>query len=312
MSNKWKIFWVVSLAFVVFFQACGMHSWEEVILSKDDEKKLGREYDSLIRIGSGDILDLEEGEKLFVPETPEEQELYDYYQARAKDLLSVVDPGDWEHLLPSGNLCGTPRQKCTKNNFFEFKLIRSKTVNAFAVPGGYVFFYTAILDYFDSESALMSVLGHEVGHVVLHHSRDRIVKYVAASVLISALGNNSVAGVLASLGASVWLAEHSQDNESESDEISFKYTHRLKISSKGLGEFFSRGYIIDEKGYCIKEEGGFLDAVGEVLSTHPPSCERVNRNNERIRATGQDFPLDKNFSPSSGKSFKQLVEAAKR
>jgi hypothetical protein len=309
MSNKWKIFWLVSLALVVLFQACGMHSWEEVILSKSDEKRLGREYDELIKAGSGDILDLSKGEKLFVPETPEEHELYNYYQERAQELVKVIDPGDWEHILPSGNLCGADNKPCTKSNFFEFKIIRSPTVNAFAVPGGYVFFYTSILKTFKSESELMSVLGHEVGHVVLHHSRDRIVKQVGASVLVSALGNNSVAGIFANLGASFWLLSHSQDNESESDEIAFKYTQKLGISSKGLGDFFSKGFNIDANGYCTGSgDRTIMDAVGEVLSTHPPSCERVNRNNERIRATGQDFPKDKNFS--NGKSFADLVAAA--
>jgi predicted Zn-dependent protease len=283
-----------------------MHSWEEVILSKNDEKRLGREYDSLIRIGSEQILS--SGERLFVPENAAEQELYDYYQARAQDLLSVVAPEDWEHLLPSGNLCGTSRQKCTKNNFFEFKIIRSSVVNAFAVPGGYVFFYTSILKNFDSESALMSVLGHEVGHVVLHHSRDRIVKATGASVLIDALLGDGAAGILATLGTNIWLLGHSQDNESESDEIAFTYTHKLGISSKGLGDFFSKGLNIDANGNCIRETG-VLNTLGEVLSTHPPSCERVNRNNVRIKATGQNFPKDKNLSPS-GKTFKQLVEAA--
>jgi len=312
MSNKWKVFWVVSFALVVFFQACGMHSWEETLVSKADEKQMGREFDSLVRKGDPSVIEPGK-ESIFEPQTDAEQALYDYYRARAREVVNVIDKEDLEALVPSNsNLCGENlgKQKCTKDNFFEFKIIRSKTVNAFAVPGGYVYFYTAILKNFNSESELVSVLGHEVGHVVRHHSRDRIVKQVGASAIIDLLLGPGMGGTLAQLGANFWLLGNSQDNESESDEMGFKYTNKIGISSQGLSDFFGRGL----KSYdpvtleCNKdEEGSFLDA----FSTHPPSCERVNNNTKRIKDSGQNsqtHPKDKNFV--DGKSFKDLVTAA--
>jgi len=310
MSNKWKIFWAASLAFVVFFQACGMHSWEELIIGKDDEKKMGREFDSLIKIRDASVM--QPGEAIFVPQTPEQITLNNYLQARAKELINVIDKKDLDGLLPSNSVCGSNgKQKCTKDNFFEFKIITSKTKNAFAVPGGYIYFYTEILKDFQTESELSSVLGHEIGHVVLHHSRDRMVKAAGASAIVSVFLGDGIAGLIGLLGANFWLTKNGQDDESASDAIAFVYTNQIGVSSKGLGDFFSRplkSYNPATETCDLKEEGSFLD----VFSTHPPSCKRVMDNKaliEKNKQTLATHPKDKNFV--NGKSYRQLVSEAK-
>jgi predicted Zn-dependent protease len=301
MSDKWKVFWAASLAFVVFFQACGMHSWQEMLVSTADEKQMGREFDSLIKRGDPSVMS--KGEKIFVPQTTAEKALYDYYQKRAKEVVYAIDKKDLDALLPNGY---------TRDNFFEFNIITSKTKNAFAVPGGYVYFYTEILKDFKSESELVSVLGHEVGHVVKHHSRDRIVKAYGASTIIDLLLGPGIGGTLASLGAGFWLTKNGQEDESESDELGFYYTNKIGISSQGLSDFFGRAL----KSYdsvtvtCNgKEESSFLD----VFSTHPPSCERVNNNTARIKASGQTpqtHPKNKNCGTDGKSCFTDLVKAA--
>ncbi len=321
MSNKWKVFWVASLAFVIFFQACGTHSWEEFLVSTTDEKKMGREFDSLVRDKHKDVMSA--GEELFNPTTPAEKELYDFYLAKGKEIVNSIDKKELDALIPTGEkLCRNStdwvnnrneRVACTKDNFFEFKIIKSKQLNAFAVPGGYVFFYTEILkenntnkNGFKSESELMSVLGHEVGHVVLHHSRESIVKQAAAAGVINILLGDGIGAVLASLGANFWLLGNSQDNEAEADVKGFEYTNKIGISSEGLSDFFSRGLKSYDPttGHCDeKKEGSVLDA----FSTHPPSCERVNNNRKRMEAVNQDFPKDRE---PAGKKFTDLVKAA--
>jgi len=306
MSNKWRIFWVASFALVIFFQACGSHSWEELLVSTADEKKMGREFDSLIHIGNKEVIST--SESVFKPTTADEQALWEYYQQRGKDVVNKIKKADLDALIPtSEKLCGEFRQtkqNCTKDNFFEFKIIDSKTVNAFAVPGGYVYFYTAILKKFKSESELMSVMGHEIGHVVLHHSRDRIVKQVGASAILDALLGDGMGATLAGLGVNFWLLDNSRDDESQSDSMGFYFTNALGISSKGLSDFFETGLIKKPDGTCDKKANS---NVGDVFSTHPPSCERVIANNKRIAESGQNFPKDLNTSP---KKFTELVSAA--
>jgi predicted Zn-dependent protease len=313
MSFKWKGFWVASLVLVIFFQACGMHSWEELLVSTADEKKMGREFDSLIRDKHKDVMS--SGEELFVPKNDAQQELYDFYLAKGKEIVNAIDKKELEALLPSEKLCrNNPDNRnekvaCTKNNFFEFKIIKSNQLNAFAVPGGYVYFYTEILkenntkkNGFRSESELMSVLGHEVGHVVLHHSRESIVKQAAAAGVINILLGDGMGAVLASLGANFWLLGNSRENESEADVKGFEYTNKIGISSEGLSDFFARGLKIAPDGKCNEEENS---SVLDAFSTHPPSCERVNNNRKRMEAVGQNFPKDR-----SAKKFTDLVKAA--
>ncbi|MDR2582789.1 MAG: M48 family metalloprotease [Fibromonadaceae bacterium] len=315
MSNKWKFFWVVSFALVLFFQACGMHSWEELLVSAADEKKMGREFDSLVRDKNKDVMS--SGEELFSPQNDAQQELYDYYRARGKEIVKVIDKKDMETLLPKEKLCRNntdnrnEKVACTKDNFFEFKIIKSKQLNAFAVPGGYVYFYTEILkenntnkNGFRSESELMSVLGHEVGHVVLHHSRESIVKQAALAGVIDALLGDGIGSVLAQLGANFWLLGNSRENESEADVKGFEYTNKIGISSEGLSDFFSRGLksYNPATGQCDeKKEGSVMDA----FSTHPPSCSRVNDNKRRMEKAHQNFPKDR-----SERKFTDIVKAA--
>ena len=317
MSNKWKIFWIASFALVVFFQACTWRAWEKILVSTTDEKKMGREFDSLVRDKHKDIMSA--GEELFNPSTAAEKELYAFYLARGKEVVNSINKKELEALLPSEKLCRNnpdnrnERVACTKDNFFEFKIIKSNQLNAFAVPGGYVYFYTEILSGkktnkgFQSESELMSVLGHEVGHVVLHHSRESIVKQAAAAGVIKILLGDGIGAVLASLGANFWLLENSRENESEADVKGFEYTNKIKISSEGLSDFFARGLKIDPvtKKCDVQKNKSVLDA----FSTHPPSCERVNKNRDRMKAVKQNFPKNKNKSPS-GKTFPELVKAA--
>jgi len=321
MSNKWRFFWVASFTLVIFFQACGVHSWEEFFVSTTDEKKMGREFDSLVRDRHKDVMN--SNEELFEPNTAEERELYDFYLARGREMVKVIDKKNIDAVLPSGKLCrdnnGADRKQkvtCKKENFFEFKIIRSTQLNAFAVPGGYVYFYTEILkennknkNGFKSESELMSVMGHEIGHVVLHHSRDKIIKQAATKGVIDILLGDGIGSVIASLGANFWLLGNSRDNESEADVKGFEYTNKMGISSQGLSDFFARGLKTykPDTGECDeKKEGSILDA----FSTHPPSCERVNNNRKRMEAAKQNFPKDLNTSPS-GKTFTQLVRDAK-
>ena len=89
-----------------------------------------------------------------------------YIDSLNKKIAEQIPDEDWDHLLPQG----------VRKEFFKFAVIESETENAFAVPGGYTYFYTAILKNMKTEAELIGVMGHEIGHVVKHHSRDRILK----------------------------------------------------------------------------------------------------------------------------------------
>ena len=316
MSNKWKIFWMVSFASVVLFQSCG--TWEELFISLADEKKMGREFDSLVRINDPQVINAAKKEKLFEPSGPQ-TEFWNYYQTRAMEIVRYIDDKDFKNLLPnSEKLCrnsitnsitnAKDAVTCNKNNFFEFNIIESTQINAFAVPGGYVYFYTAILKKFESESELMSVLGHEVGHVVRHHSRERMLKSAAVNTLISVFLGDGIAGLIGLLGANFWLLDNSQDNESESDELGFYYTNKIGISSEGLSDFFGGGLESYDPatGKCNeKKEGSLFD----VFSTHPPSCERVNNNTKRIKDSGQNPETHPKDRLIGGKKYNEVKSA---
>jgi predicted Zn-dependent protease len=294
MSNKWKVFWVASFALVVLFQACS--SWEEWVISKQDEKDMGKDFDRMVRAKDPQVM--LPGEEIRTTN----DDFYKYYQAKAKELVNAISKEDLDGILPSNY---------TKDNFFEFNIIKSNQVNAFAVPGGYVYFYTAILKQFQTESELMGVLGHEVGHVVLHHSRDRMIKQVGASMIIETFLGSGMAGLIGELGANFWLTNNGQGDELASDSMGYYFTNKIGISSKGLGEFFARGMESYDPatGTCDESKESSLF---DFASTHPPSCKRVNENRRRMsNQTLTTHPVDRPNNPANGgKTYRQLMQAA--
>ena len=72
---------------------------------------------------------------------------------------------------------------------FEFRLLADrKVVNAFALPGGEIFITRALVDHFENEAQLASVLGHEIGHVVARHSAEHMTEAMGINVLIGIIG----------------------------------------------------------------------------------------------------------------------------
>ena len=89
---------------------------------------------------------------------------------------------------------------------YQFKIVNDTTINAFALPGGYVYVNRGAIDAADSEAQIAGVIAHEIGHVALRHGTNQASKaYIAQAPLAiigGALGSSSVGGVLAQLGIS--------------------------------------------------------------------------------------------------------------
>ena len=147
---------------------------------------------------------------------------------------------------------------------FEWKVAiieDDETLNAFAAPGGYIYVYTGIIKYLDSEYQLAGVMGHEIAHADRRHSTDQMTKSYGLSILLSAaLGDQSaitqIAGGLLSLS-------FSRSDESEADEYSVIYLCPTEYQADGAASFFEK----------ITQAGG--PSVPTFLSTHPNPENRV-------------------------------------
>lgn len=158
---------------------------------------------------------------------------------------------------------------------FTVQLVRSKEINAFALPGGPMYFYTGLVDLTESDDELASVLGHEASHIVKRHSAkqisDAMFKQNIAGI---ALGNASqTVQALAGIGLQLDQMSYSRDDESQADEFGFKYLVEAGYNPDAMATFF------EKMGKAAGSGGG-----PEFLRTHPVTGKRVEAAKKRAAA----------------------------
>jgi predicted Zn-dependent protease len=157
-----------------------------------------------------------------------------------------------------------------------------ETLNAFALPGGYIYVYTGLLTYLDNEAALAGVLAHEVAHAERRHATQRLTKYYGVSFLLSVLlGENpsTVAEIAANLFVGAAFLANSRDDEYEADEYSFKYLQDSRYYPGGVKFFFEQ--MRDQRMIDTSRS-----SVETFLSTHPDPIDRISEIDARLTEAG--------------------------
>jgi len=165
-----------------------------------------------------------------------------------------------------------------------FTVLNDTQVNAFALPGGYIYVTRGLLALASDEAELAGVLSHEIGHVTARHTAQRYSSTMAANigvqivgVLSQAAGLGSAGGQIASLGANVALMSYSREQELESDMLGVRYMRHLGYDSQALISFFAK--LRTHQGIEAKEKG--LDEntadKSNILATHPRTADRITQ-----------------------------------
>jgi predicted Zn-dependent protease len=129
-----------------------------------------------------------------------------------------------------------------KDITFHFAVIESDQVNAFAAPGGFVYFYTGLLREMDKESEIAAVMAHEISHVVARHGVKRLQSVMGASIVMDlALGGKSEnTKALAGAALGVIFAGYSRSQESEADNFGITYMARAGWDPNGAIAMFQK------------------------------------------------------------------------
>ncbi len=158
---------------------------------------------------------------------------------------------------------------------YQFYIVDSPVVNAFAVPGGYVYFTRGIMAHFNNEAEFAGVLGHEIGHITAKHSARQqstqllgTAGLILGSVLLDKTGQLTEA---ASQGLQLALLGYSRDHESESDGLGVEYSSKIGYDAKQMAEFF---------GTLKRIQDASGQAIPEFQSTHPDPGNREKRVNQ--------------------------------
>jgi len=162
---------------------------------------------------------------------------------------------------------------------YRFEVIESDQINAFAAPGGYVYFYTGLLREMKSEAEMAAVMAHEISHVVARHGIKRLQTSlgVAMAYDLAFGGDNSQALTAAiSVGMGLLFADYSRDAEREADKFGIQYMIKAGYDPQGAVAMFET---------LARLGGGGGDGVFEKLSSsHPATAERINNARAEINA----------------------------
>ena len=185
---------------------------------------------------------------------------------------------------------------------YHVKVVDSPVVNAFAVPGGYIYLTRGILAQLNNEAELIGVLGHEMGHIAARHSVSQQSKQQLGQLLL-------IGGMIASekfaqyaeyamQGMQLLFLRFSRDNEREADRLGVEYSSKVGYDGHKMADFFK----VLQKMNMAESEGG----VPTFLSTHPDPGDRYNSVNQN--ATEWQDSLKLSSWKVNADSYLQLID----
>ncbi|MBX2834063.1 MAG: M48 family metalloprotease [Micavibrio sp.] len=161
---------------------------------------------------------------------------------------------------------------------YQFFVIDSPIVNAFALPGGYIYVSRGLLALANNEAELASVLGHEAGHITGRHSAERYSQSVVTSLgagLISAALGSDVASQALGVGANLYLSSYSRSQENEADSLGLRYMAGAGYEPNAVPSFLSS--LKQKSDLEARLEGRGAGEGVSYFSTHPATGERVSK-----------------------------------
>ncbi|OFX74986.1 MAG: hypothetical protein A2X12_08045 [Bacteroidetes bacterium GWE2_29_8] len=174
-----------------------------------------------------------------------------------------------------------------KDDFaWETKIIKDdETLNAFCVPGGYLYVYTGLIKYLDTEDQIAGIMAHEIAHADRRHSTDMLTKTYGISMLFDIVLGKGSQGTLTNIATSLLTLQYSKDNEREADNYSVIYMCPTEYNAAGSGDFFVK-----------LEEAGTAGNTPAFLSTHPNPGDRItaiNKKKSDLGCTGNQKFIDR-------------------
>jgi predicted Zn-dependent protease len=157
---------------------------------------------------------------------------------------------------------------------WEFRVVNTDVVNAFALPGGFIYVNRGVISRASNESELGSVIGHEIEHVVRRHSVKQMEQMQGANVglalacTLTNVCNNQAAQAAINIGGTAVFAKFSRGDEVQADEGGFKNEMNAGLNPRGMLTFFQK--LLDEE-----QRSGGSGATSSWFADHPGTQDRI-------------------------------------
>lgn len=224
-----------------------------------------------------------------------------------KDIILIEDPVITKYISDLGQ---TLVQKSGRNNItYSFKVVNSAEINAFALPGGYIYVNRGLIEAADDSTELAGVLGHEIAHVVARHGAEQAGRAGLVQTGLGALGgllgsrgtSSMVAQTAASMVTTGVFMKFSREAEREADRLGARMLHDASLQPKGMITFF------DKLASLQKAQP---NAVQRFFSSHPSPTERSQNLSELMAALPSTS--ESNSDSSGFQDVKQRLAALPR
>ncbi len=188
---------------------------------------------------------------------------------------------------------------------YTFKVIESDQVNAFAAPGGFVYFYTGLLREMDSEAEMAAVMAHEISHVVARHGIKRLQASLGVAMAYQLVfgqdGASEAMQAAIGVGMTLIFAGYSRDNEREADNYGIQYMVKAGYDPHGaLGMF--------DKLAAIGSSHGEASSYEKLVSSHPDTQERIQNAAQQI---AEMTPLPGNLTANADRYRRMKISLPK-
>jgi predicted Zn-dependent protease len=170
---------------------------------------------------------------------------------------------------------------------YHFAVLDSPVVNAFAVPGGYVYVTRGILALMRSEAELAVVLGHELGHVNARHSIHRMSEQTlfGLGLAVGSSLNKTVADIagIAGVGIQLLFLKYSRDDERQADQLGVEYSRKSGYNPGEMIDFFTS---LEKMGDLSGRH-----SIPGFLSTHPLTSERIQNTKDMLLESDRNLQV---------------------
>ncbi len=242
INNSFLIISVLILVTVLFGcqrnPATGQN--EIIIMSEEEENQIGKnEHEKIIKQFGGEYKD---------------KKLKNYIDSLGNFLVNTSE---------------LPEKK------FTFTILNTPIVNAFALPGGFVYLTRGLIYLCQNEAQLAGVIAHEIGHITARHSAKRYTKTVGTGVLLqvlNAISKNNIFNNLFGQSAQLFLLSYSRSQEFQADQLAVRYMIRAGFDPNEMAHFLR---LMEDFSNLQKKILKIDNEISELLKTHPNSSKRV-------------------------------------
>ena len=220
------------------------------------------------------------GEQNFTAFMPPEKELRE--GRKADPHIRRQFGGAYTDAALSAYITGIGRRLAAQSELpnlkFTFTVLNSPDVNAFALPGGFVYVTRGLLALADNEAQLAGVLAHEIGHVTARHAAQRYSRTVVAQIgrVFARLADQPILDSVLSTGGQIYLSSYSREQEFEADHLGVRYLIRAGYDPTGVAAFLTKmrqHAILETKLAGSRQDPDRF----QLLATHPRTMDRVQR-----------------------------------